>query len=48
MPTAAKPEGMTTPGRLDAYHFYEQEWDSYEQLRDSFEWEVPERFNTAE
>ena len=36
-----------TAERLDAYHFYEEEWKSYEQLRESFEWEVPERFNTA-
>ena len=39
---------MASPERLDEYHFYEQEWDSYAQLRDSFEWAVPDRFNTAE
>ncbi|MDS0476961.1 AMP-binding protein [Natrinema sp. 1APR25-10V2] len=33
--------------RLDAYHFYEQEWDSYEALYEAFEWEVPEQFNIA-
>jgi len=33
--------------RLDAYHFYESEWDSYEQLREAFAWEVPEEFNMA-
>ena len=33
--------------RLDAYHFYEEEWESYEQLREAFEWEVPEQFNMA-
>jgi acetyl-CoA synthetase len=33
--------------RLDAYHLYEQEWDGYDDLRESFEWEVPETFNTA-
>ncbi|MFC7198715.1 acyl-CoA synthetase [Halospeciosus flavus] len=38
---------MSVPKRLDAYHFYEEGWDSYEQLRESFEWEVPERFNVA-
>jgi acetyl-CoA synthetase len=38
---------MANTNRLDAYHFYEQEWESYEQLYESFEWEVPERFNTA-
>jgi acetyl-CoA synthetase len=39
---------MSSPPRLDAYHFYEQEWDSYEQLCESFEWEIPEAFNIAE
>jgi acetyl-CoA synthetase len=34
--------------RLDAYHFYEREWDSFEQLQDAFEWEVPDQFNIAE
>ncbi|MFB6171959.1 MAG: acyl-CoA synthetase [Haloarculaceae archaeon] len=33
--------------RLDAYHFYEEEWDGYDQLREAFEWEVPDQFNTA-
>jgi acetyl-CoA synthetase len=33
--------------RLDTYHFYEGEWDSYEQLRAAFEWELPEQFNMA-
>ncbi len=33
--------------RLDAYHFHEQEWESYDALRDAFEWEVPDRFNMA-
>ncbi len=34
--------------RLDAYWFHEREWESYDDLRDAFEWEVPERFNLAE
>ena len=34
--------------RLDAYHFHEEEWDSYDDLREAFEWEVPERFNMAD
>jgi len=38
---------MTSTNRLDAYHFYEEEWDSYEQLREAFEWEVPDQFNIA-
>jgi acetyl-CoA synthetase len=32
---------------LDAYHFHEQEWEDYDQLLESFEWEVPESFNMA-
>ncbi|WP_442978300.1 acyl-CoA synthetase [Salarchaeum sp. III] len=32
---------------MDAYHFYEDEWNDYGELRDGFEWEVPERFNMA-
>lgn len=38
---------MLATRQLDAYHFYEQEWDSYEELLDSFEWDVPEKFNMA-
>ena len=38
---------MTRGTRLDAYHFYEDDWESYEALREAFEWEVPERFNMA-
>jgi acetyl-CoA synthetase len=34
--------------RLSAYHFYEEDWESYDDLREAFEWEVPERFNMAE
>ena len=34
--------------RLDAYHFHEEEWDSYDDLREAFEWEVPEQFNMAD
>jgi acetyl-CoA synthetase len=34
--------------RLDAYHFHEQAWDSYDQLRAAFEWEVPDQFNMAD
>ena len=33
--------------RLAAYHFYEDDWESYDQLRTAFEWEVPETFNIA-
>jgi acetyl-CoA synthetase len=33
--------------RIDAYHFYEDDWDSYDQLHDEFEWEVPSEFNMA-
>jgi acetyl-CoA synthetase len=38
---------MSTPERLDAYHFYEREWDDYDTLLEEFEWEVPESFNMA-
>ncbi|WP_276275362.1 acyl-CoA synthetase [Haladaptatus sp. QDMS2] len=38
---------MLTVPRIDAYHFYEQAWDDYEELLDAFEWEVPEFFNMA-
>lgn len=33
---------------LDAYHFYQQEWDSYDQLLEEFEWEIPDQFNMAD
>lgn len=33
---------------LSAYQFHEQEWDDYEDLYESFEWEVPSTFNVAE
>ncbi|WP_255197674.1 acyl-CoA synthetase [Halorarius litoreus] len=32
---------------IEAYTFYEEEWDSYEELVESFEHDVPERFNLA-
>lgn len=38
---------MATTRRLEAYHYYEEEWESYEALREAFEWEVPEEFNVA-
>jgi acetyl-CoA synthetase len=38
---------MSEQLRLDTYHFYEQEWDGYDDLLESFEWEVPESFNMA-
>jgi acetyl-CoA synthetase len=38
---------MVDAPRLEAYHFYEREWDSYDALVDWFEWEVPDRFNMA-
>lgn len=38
---------MAPTDRLETYHFYEREWDDYEALRESFEWEVPARFNMA-
>jgi acetyl-CoA synthetase len=38
---------MTETPRLDAYHFYEEEWEDYDALRAAFDWEVPDRFNIA-
>ncbi|WP_254533609.1 acyl-CoA synthetase [Natrinema gelatinilyticum] len=39
---------MADVPQLDAYHFYEQDWDSYDQLQADFEWEIPEQFNMAD
>ncbi|WP_254525670.1 acyl-CoA synthetase [Natrinema caseinilyticum] len=38
---------MSTTDRLEAYHFYERDWDDYDRLLEEFEWEVPETFNMA-
>jgi acetyl-CoA synthetase len=38
---------MVLAQRLEEYHFYDKEWDSYNELRESFEWNVPEKFNIA-
>ena len=38
---------MVVPDRLDAYRFYERQWESYDQLRTAFEWEIPAEFNMA-
>ena len=32
---------------IETYRFHERDWDGYEDLYESFEWEVPERFNAA-
>ena len=32
---------------LDAYSFHEREWESYDELYDAFEWDIPEEFNMA-
>lgn len=39
----------TTPEtpKLDAYHLDEVDWESYDQLVESFEWEIPDEFNIA-
>lgn len=39
----------TTPDapKLDAYHLDEGDWESYDQLVESFEWEIPDEFNIA-
>lgn len=33
---------------LESYHIHEQEWDSYDALRDAFEWQIPDEFNMAD
>lgn len=33
--------------QLDAYHFHERDWDDLDELRDAFEWVVPDEFNLA-
>jgi len=33
--------------RLETYRFHEREWESYDELYEAFEWEVPETFNMA-
>jgi acetyl-CoA synthetase len=38
---------MTITPRLDAYRIHEHDWDSYDQLRESFEHDVPETFNMS-
>lgn len=38
---------MSADGLDGAYGLHEREWSSYEQLRSSFEWRVPDRFNIA-
>jgi len=36
-----------TTRELEPYHFYERDWEDSAELRDWFEWEVPEQFNIA-
>ena len=38
---------MTDPGRLDPYHFHQRDFETIDEVRDWFEWEVPETFNVA-
>ena len=33
--------------KLDTYHLHERQWESYEELTESFEWDVPDEFNVA-
>lgn len=44
--TQKNPETPIEPD-LDAYRFYERDWDDYEELCEAFEWEVPDQFNMA-
>jgi len=34
--------------RIEAYHFYEQDWESYADLAESFSWEIPDHFNISD
>lgn len=47
-PTMAQkdPETAIEP-MLDTYRFFERDWEDYEALRETFEWEVPDQFNIA-
>lgn len=38
---------MSADQWTDAYRLHEREWSGYEQLRDEFDWHVPDRFNIA-
>jgi acetyl-CoA synthetase len=38
---------MAPTERLDSYHLHEHDWEDFGELRDWFEWEVPDRFNIA-
>lgn len=33
---------------LPTYHFHDRDWDSYEELYETFQWEVPGTFNAAD
>lgn len=39
--------GSPSQSTPDAYRFFEREWDTYEQVREAFSWEVPDQFNIA-
>lgn len=44
--TTSETEPTVDPS-LNAYRFSERDWDKYERLIESFEWEVPEQFNAV-
>ena len=39
---------MSDAPQLEAYHFHERDWDSYEQLCEDFEFDIPDTFNMAD
>lgn len=41
-------DDMSSVPRLDAFHFYERDWNSYDELLETFEWNLPDRFNLAD
>jgi acetyl-CoA synthetase len=44
--TASEHDAPIEPS-IEAYRFFEREWDDYAQLSDAFEWVVPDQFNAA-
>jgi len=38
---------MPSPKKLPAYHLYDSDWESFEEIREAFEWEIPQSFNIA-
>ncbi len=39
---------MKEDSRFSSYYFFEDEWDSLEEIRSEFQWEIPENLNMGE